>query len=218
MSNNPMIFLIIFGVSMIVIPYILQIEFIRNIISHWLSFSNNPDYKIAYIQLIGSIIGTFLSVYGALYIQKEQQRMEEKKKKRECAQNIYTELNTCFSELQSIFRETKLIHKISKVEKDNIEKFCDTAIGRKLSMSGRWVENLAGAGDTFSDIDVYQIYKFYYKLQVIQEALQTKNREEIQKIYVPYICWFITMDGNDIHNDIKTTMNRFEKIINEKKL
>lgn len=197
----------------IAIPYILQIDFVKNLVLDWLSFSVNSDYKIAYVQIIGSIVGTFLSVYGALFIQNEQQKNVEEKRKQECARKIYIELRTCFSELQSIYKDTKLTYKLNEIkDMDDVEKFCDTAIGRKLSLNKNWVENLAGSGDIYSDFDVTMIYKYYFKLQVIQQAFETRDVEEIKKIYVQYICWFITSNGNDVHEDIEHFMKRMDEM------
>lgn len=210
--NYPKIILLISILIMIILPWILQLEFVRDLIIRWLSFSNNPDYKIAYIQLIGSIVGTFLSIYGALYIQKEEQRVLDAKKKQECARKIYIELRTCFNELESIFKDTKLTYHLNKIQKEDIEKFCTTAIGRRLSINEKWVEALAGSGDVFCGFDTNMIYKYYFKLQVIQQALESKNVEEIRKVYVPYICWFVMENGTGLHEDIEHFMKKMDEI------
>lgn len=196
----------------IMFPYILQLDGIKKWIMDWLSFSSNPDYKIAYLQLIGTIVGTFLSVYGALFIQKEEQRFTEKRKKQECVRRIYIELRACFNELESIFKDTLLTYHLSEVQKDDVEKFCVKAIGRKLNVREKWIEDLAGSGDSFSSFEINMIYKFYFKLQVIQQALETEDTEEIKKVYVPYICWFMTSNGEGLHKDIKYFMKRLEEI------
>ncbi len=199
-------FLLFFVLILFSFPLFLRIGWIRNIISCWLSFSDNADYKIIYVQLVGGIIGTFISVYGALFIQREQQRRDEEKKKKECVRNIYTELRTCLSELCSMFRETKLFYGLRTIEKEDIDKFCAVAEKRKLSLSDKWIENLAGAGDLFCEFEINMIYKYYFKLTAIQQAFETKNIDKIQSVFIPYICWFIYCDGSDLRKDVKEFM------------
>lgn len=210
--TNVLIFLI---VSAIIIPYILRIEIIKAVIVDWLSFANNNDYKIAYIQLIGSVIGTFISLYGALWVQKEQQRVIDEKKKKECARNIYIELSTCFRELQNIFKDTKVRYDLKEIRREDIEKFAEIAVRRELSLRKNWRENLVGAGNVFSDFEKNMIYKYYLKLQVIQQALESKSVDEVQEVYVPYICHFIKNDGDNLYNDIDDFIKRIDVITKE---
>lgn len=212
MIKKRYIYSVIMGIVVIVVfPYILRIEGVRNIIGDWLSFSDNLDYKVAYIQLIGGILGTFIAVYGALFVQREQQRVDEYKKKLESGRKIYNELNSCLEQLQNIFRETKIIYHLKEIEKDDIIKFCAIAKGKKMFLKEDWVDNLVVAGDIFGVDDIIMIHKYYYKLYVIQQALESNDEDEIQKVFVPYIRWFITADGNGWNNNVEGPMKRFKE-------
>lgn len=69
MKNNfkkEKLLLLALGIVIIIIPLLLKSEFVKIIIFKWLSFSDNSEYKLEYVRFISSIIGTLISVYGAL--------------------------------------------------------------------------------------------------------------------------------------------------------
>lgn len=193
-------------------PYLLRIAILKKIVCSWLLFTENSNYVVAYVELFGGILGTFLSVYGALFIQREQHEKQEKSKSKMCARRIYIELRTCLNQLLDIFKESKKLYENGCISSDNRKLLCKTVVGRNISLSTRWVNNLADAGNIFSEFEIDRIYKYYVKLQIIQNALETKNEKEIEKIYTEYVCWFISLDGTHLHNDIKEFLEKLDKI------
>ena len=206
----------IFLMAVIVIafasPYLLHIAILKKIVCNWLLFTENSDYIVAYVELLGGIFGTFLSVYGALFIQREQQEKQEKIKSRMSARRIYIELKTCLNQLLNIFKEGKNLYENGCITSDKRKLLWKSVVGRNISLSTKWVNNLADVGDIFSEFEIDVIYKYYVKLQIIQNALETKNEKEIEKIYTEYVCWFISLDGTHLHNDIKEFLEKLDKI------
>lgn len=86
--------IIVFIILIISIPLILKIPIVKGIISYWLSFSENNEYKIAYIQLVGTCISSFIAIYGALWIHKVTTKHEAIKKQKNNISKIYYEIKT----------------------------------------------------------------------------------------------------------------------------
>lgn len=200
---------IFLGIAIIIlIPCILKNPEVKSLLVKWLSFSNNPDYIILYIQFIGSTIGTIISIYSALWINSKQQKKKDEKEQKECVKYLYTELNCCFEELKTIFRETKLTYNINTIGPEDIEKICTIANSRHLCINDEWVGKLAKLDDVLPAILKRDIKKYYGKLNVIKDVIESKEMD--QRIYVSYICYFIANNGETLHYDVECNMNNLK--------
>ena len=201
-------------IVIIIIPLLLKSEFVKIIIFKWLSFSDNSEYKLEYVRFISSIIGTLISVYGALLIQNTQIRQKEIAKQEQAVSYIYGNLYNCMEQLKGIYKETKRKYGINSLEyPEDVEKVCETAIGTQLKIDEEWFKKLMDSKAILNSLHELMIYKYYDKLTEIQRALDTDDVNIIKdKFYL--ISWFITNDGKDIHSDIKLVMRQLENIGN----
>ncbi|RGC43881.1 hypothetical protein [Absiella sp. AM29-15] len=110
--------LIIIGVVIVFIfsfPLLLYFPFVRDIVSLYLSFIPNLDYKIAFISLLGTLLGTTISIVGALALQnifnKKEQNKERIQKEKLGVDFFHRFLRTEFFSNVNV-----LLNKINKIE------------------------------------------------------------------------------------------------------
>lgn len=212
-SNKAICMLSVF--ILIFIPIILKIPTIKSILSWWLDFSDDSSYKNTYIELLGNIIAVFISVLGALRTEYYLRNKEEQKMKSECIRSLHGELNRCFRTLKDIYMSTKIKNKISKIESKDIDSFCEIATLHQLNLNNEWISLLAQLNGLISTFDWNNLQKFFSRLSVIDQAINSGDKEKIKSVYIQYICWFITSDGDGLHSDIESFMKRLENMFSE---
>lgn len=196
----------------IVIPLLLKCPFIQSIVSWWLSFTEEPSYKNTYIQFWGNVISVFISIFGALRIENYLRNKSDQSAKEKCLRNLHGELKRCFYTLQNIYKDTFKTIQTNQVGQENLDTFCEIAKLHKLNLNQEWVLWLAQLNGLITPYDWYVLQKFFCRLSVIDQAISSENNDTIQKVYVSYICWFITNDGKRIHSDIESFMNKLENM------
>ena len=201
--------IIVFIILIISIPLILKIPIVKGIISYWLSFSENNEYKIAYIQLVGTCISSFIAIYGALWIHKVTTKHEAIKKQKNNISKIYYEIKTSLDIILQIFDETKHNYNLKRISQNDINKFCDVACGKNLQLSETWIVNISQLDLILRPIDIMRIYEYYKKLLSIDLAFKSCNPQKIKEIYISHICWFVSCNEKNFNQDV----DRFLKML-----
>ena len=77
-----------------------------------------------------------------------------------------------------------------------------------MCINDEWVGKLAKLDDVLPAILKRDIKKYYGKLNVIKDVIESKEMD--QRIYVSYICYFIANDGETLHHDVECNMNNLK--------
>ena len=127
---------LIWSVVLILVPVMLKLTWIKQLFLYLLSFTSNADYKIVYVEFWGTIIGSFIAIWGALFVQRKIDKKAELSIKQKYACVIYYDLFFAFKDLKDIFEETKLVYKLQCFDnKTDVDKFCEVAKGRKIYLN-----------------------------------------------------------------------------------
>ena len=200
----------------ICIPLLLKIPVIKGTFSWWLDFTDNPDYKMTYIEVVFGVIGVFLSVLGALRTEEYFRKREEKKTIEESVRFIHAELNRCFYKLQLIFRETRISCNIEDTGPDFRDAFCEVAKKHKLALNNEWISYMAQLNGRISKFEWNTLQMYFSRLAVIDQVLESGNKEEISNIYSPFICFFITTGGKGVFPDVAKFVEKLEEKFSKK--
>ncbi len=207
--------IIVWIATLIIIPLLLKLPCIRQMVLYLLSFTNNADYKIAYVEFWGTIVGSFIAIWGALFVQRKIDEKAELSNRRKYACIIYYDLHFAFKDLKDIFDETKQNYGLKEINNQtDAEKFCKVALGRKIYLNPTWIADVAQLNDVLSPTEIRMVYKYYGKLVDIDRALQSGDSENIRKIFVKDICWIISDSKGDIHNDIQKILDKLYALFN----
>lgn len=195
----------------VVIPLLLKIPGIKGFFSWWLDFTDNSDYKTAYIEIVCGMLGVFLSVLGALRTEDYFRRRDEEKAAEECFRFIHAELNRCFYKLQMIFRETRISCNLEDTGPDFRAAFCEVAKKHRLELNNEWISHMAQLNGKISKSEWNKLQMYFSRLAVIDNALHSGSSQEISDIYAPFICFFITTGGTGLFPDVAKFMEELEK-------
>ena len=204
----------------IAIPLLLKIPLVRSVISMWLYFSDNPDYKIAYIELVGGLLGTFLSVLGALRIENYLREQNAEHNRREYVNTLYVEMERCFKKLKDIHDETILNNysKFRDLSTDDFNNFCDAfsiaAQKHRLNLNCNYITMLSSLHGHI-DLGLWNnLQKYFSRLSVIDQALESGDNEKIRMVVIPYVYCFINEhDNGKIHGNIEIVMRDLRKLL-----
>ena len=193
---------------------LLRITFIKQFVLFCLSFTDNPDYKIAYVELWGVIIGSFIAIYGTLWAQK---KIDEKEKQEEYAKYacvVYYDIYFSCKELIKLFEDTKSKFCLDAINaEDAVDKLCQTAMGRNLLYNSNWIVDVAQLTTVLTEVEIKHIYKCYEKLENINRAFHSNNWCDVKKIYIKDICWLVSGDEKNLHNDIHIVLDKLMSLI-----
>ena len=203
--------ILIILLCMIFFAFFMRIPQIKSLVSLLLSFTTNSDYKVAYIEFFGAIIGSLIAVYGALWVQREIENIHEKKKSKKYACIVFYDLEYAINDLQKIFSKAK-INSIS--DENAADKFYKEAFNTKIHLSQTWISDVAQLTEVLSDIEIKIIYNFYGKYADINNALEHQTPDCIKKIYIDKIAWFFHdgKTGVEINSDYYNILEKLNKI------
>ena len=86
-------------------PLLIKISFVYTFVQSILQAFKSRDYKIVYIETIGSLIGTFLAITGALWTQRIVDTNNEQEKAKKIAAIIYYDLSVNIDNFKQILME-----------------------------------------------------------------------------------------------------------------
>lgn len=199
----------IFVLGMVVFPLILHIPIIKYVVEILLSFTENEEYKVAYVEFFGAIIGSFIAICGSVWIQGRVDEKEKIQRQKKYACIVYNDLDLAFDELIKIFRDTELMHGLKSINgEDDVNIFCKVAVGRKIHLSPNWISDVAQLNNVLSRKEIQTIYKYYGLLLDIDRALQSGGTDEIKKIYSTHIEYLVSGNQRKKHSDCKMILDK----------
>lgn len=110
--------------SFVVVPVALMIPPIKETVMFFLSFTDCTDYQVAYIELWGVMYGSFLAIYGALWVENKTKEKENKEAIAKYACVIYYDM-------YFIFRD--FIKALENEDIDDIDACCN-AVKKKTAL------------------------------------------------------------------------------------
>ncbi len=194
----------------------MQLPIIKNFVLYLFSFTNNNEYKIAYIEFLGVLVGSFIAIYGALWVQRKINKNVAINEQKKYARIAYYDFYFAFNDLLKMYDDTKRKYNIKSIDgEENVEKFCNGALGRNLYLNPTWISDTAQLGETLTNIELTLVYKYYGKLVNIDRALQSGEVNSIKNIYVSDIAFFIDEDNKKIHSDCGNLLKKLNAIFND---
>lgn len=199
----------VFAFAMFVFPLVLRCPFIKQIVVTLLSFTENEAYKVAYVEFIGAIIGSFIAICGSVWIQGRIDEKEDTVRRKKYACIVYNDLDLAFKDLIKIFRDTEIRCGLKTINGENdANVFCKVAVGRKIHLSPNWISDVAQLNNVLSRTEIQTIYKYYGLLIEIDYALQSGDPNEVKEIYSTHIGYLVSGNQRKVHSDCKKILDR----------
>ncbi|MBQ3519157.1 MAG: hypothetical protein IJA31_07530 [Clostridia bacterium] len=195
-------------IVLILVPVLLNITCIKQLFLYLISFTNSADYKIAYVEFWGTIIGSFIAIWGALYVQRKIDKNSEHSNQVKYAYVVYYDLRFALKDLNDICDEA--INKNNNFVKQlDVYNFYQSAKGRKIHLNPKWIADVAQLNGVFSDDEIEQIYTYYGKLVDIDRAFQSESLEKIEKAFT---CVKQDFRADSIEGDYEKYIDVLDKL------
>lgn len=171
-SKYLILFLIVPAAFFIGIPIILNIPYIKCLSSLFLESLGITEYKVAYIEFIGAILGTYLAILGAIWVQKREKNEQQKEETIKTATIVYYDI------------------KLACLDLINMIKWDKSALSGDIYLVRDWIERVSNL--PADKIDIQMVYRIYgdfnnAKLKLNQSRdgnsfLQLIEQDEIKTI------------------------------------
>lgn len=205
---------VIFILIMFIFPLILHCSCIKQLVVALLSFTENEEYKVAYVEFVGAIIGSFIAICGSVWIQGKVDEKEDTDRRKKYACIVYNDLDLAFKDLIKIFRDTEIRHGLKTINgEDDANVFCEVAVGRKIHLSPNWISDVAQLNNVLSRTEIQTIYKYYGLLIEIDCALQSGDPNEVKEIYSTHIGYLVSGNQRKVHSDCKNILDRLNRLM-----
>lgn len=203
--------IIIVVVTMFIFPLSLQTTVIKQIVNCLLSFSKNPDYKVAYVEFLGAIIGSFMAICGSVWIQSQVDKRQEIDRRKKYACIVFNDLDLAFKDLLKLVDETdKQYDQTNRDNKDYKVLLSEISMGKKIYLSPNWISDVAQLNNVLSREDIQTIYKYYGILLDIDQALQLRNKNEIMECYDLCIKELISINHKKPKDEVQNMLSKLE--------
>lgn len=174
-GNNLFVLSIVSCILFVSMPYFLTFDTCANWLSDFLSELKIVEYKSTYIETIGSFLGSFLAITGALWLENRMKRDREKSDDSINARIAYYNLEIAFKQVRKILIDSNG-HKrnIASVDKfKNFEKFHKLIQDFAIFTDDDWMRNVASLPEScinaFEREHVYLLYNYICRIKVALE-------------------------------------------------
>lgn len=173
-----------FSLVFLAIPLLLKISFFYEMAQFLLE--DLGSYKASYFEACGAMIGTFLAVSSAIYIQYKQ---EEKQKTYDIKKNatiIYWDIKMFYREhdilASRIKDELTLYYAKEQTEEGVIERFLKLREFSGVHIDANWISTVAELICVLGQSTIDDIYWFYGKITNLKKKLEQIDNYNIDDI------------------------------------
>lgn len=164
-------------------PLMAKSNVIRKILSMFLDGFQSVEYKIAYIETVGALLGTFLAITGALWTQSivdENARREEMKKN---ALIVYYDLSFASEAILQMMRAIYPHIKMDLLPDDRraIDIFRKEKRKHRIYISPNWRQIIGNLHSDITPREIRDIQIIYEKLSMICMSLNSEVSNTSQK-------------------------------------
>ncbi len=171
--------LIIFFVA-VATAWLLKIPCIHEFFHDMLSFTGNDETKSTYVEFWGTMVGTIIAIFGALFTEQHLRKSDDDAEDVKIALIIYYDLKYAVRDLKNILEDTKKQGRNKDkdasrgMEQKLREVFVDKS--RKLYFDKDWIEHVAIYSRVVGTKRISDIYDFYGALMDINRGVElSKN-------------------------------------------
>lgn len=191
-------------------PLLLRVSIVHTAISHFLNIFGNSTYKSTYIETVGSILGTFLAITGALWTQSIFTKYEAKREIEKNALTIYYDLKTTTKHVLDIMNVVYPIAKRNTLPENEriINLFYREKEEHLFFFDSSWKQLIENIHMYLTGEEIWQAQTLYGKLSMINACLNDGSESSNKKAYT-LMCSMVS---------ITVTLNcpaRYEIVIKE---
>ncbi len=180
LNNWVFIIIIVIAIAFFLSPLLLKVPIIHLLVSNILSEFSFVEYKTAYINTVGALLGTFLAVSGALFTQQREHKKNDIVRKQKIAIAIKTELRFILNSLLKFESAYACIKPGTKNNYDDLKYFIKYKKDIYIEIDTEWRNKIAEIYSVLSYNDIEQLYKIYMDLSLI-ESICNKDERLISK-------------------------------------
>ena len=150
----------------LIAPVLLRFPFIRRVVSLFLDSLEYTDYKIAYIETLGSILGTATAISGALWTQKQIDKVANQKEIEQSASVVYYELKFALNNVRLLLTYYCLEANEPSIDPFNINESAFAKITKffQLHISDDWNKHISILSSVLSSSEIGRLVALYNDL------------------------------------------------------
>ena len=175
-TNNALfICAIIFSILFLAIPILLKLPCLQNLIKLFLN--RMGPYKASYFEACGAMIGSFLAVISAIWIQNRSEAKQRNDAIKKYATIVYFDIDKFYRENDIFASRVIDLHQSYAQHKKSkeyiIKKFEQWRQYASIFIDHEWISTVAELGVVFDKTTIDNIYGFYGKVEYIKGKLNS---------------------------------------------
>lgn len=186
MLNALLLFSVLLAVLFLLSPSLLDYPWIYDKVDLFFKPLKNSEYKGAFIGASGGMIGSFLAITGALWVERRLAKDNNQKEIEKTALILYFDMTFFYQEVSPLATNIAWILGIpDKSHKENRYMNFKNQVG--VHFHSEWISLVASLKDILSQSEIEQIYAFYgnvsdLKTKIENNCLEPGNMGCVNKI------------------------------------
>ena len=154
------------SVLFLLTPIFLRFPCVRNSISLFLKPLGNSDYRIAYIETFGAILGTVTAISGTLWTQNRIDIETKQKEIQQTSAFIYYELDYALNNIKLLWTLYCLEsnYRDDKSQVSDLATFSASSKYFQIYISEEWKNHIAHLSKALSNTEIDTLYKIYHTI------------------------------------------------------
>lgn len=186
MDKSTIYFIVICVIVLLFIfsPLLIRVHFIYEIIQNYLDVFKNIEYKSAYVETVGAILGTFLAITGAIWTQNILNKYEKKRQIEKNALIVYYDFKFALDNVLEIMEVICPLTKSNTLPEDEaiLDKFYKLRHVRNIYIDANWRQLVTSLRDELTVDEIREAQILYSKLAMICASFGDSDFEMKRKV------------------------------------
>lgn len=178
-------FIIICTITLLFIgsPLLIRIPFVYKVIRGFLSVFKSSNYKSTYIEAIGSVLGTFLAITGAIWTQSIFDTQEKKAQTEKNALIMYYDFKFALKSIEDIMKVIYPMAKCNVLPGDEtiVDLFRAEKRKHRIYIDSNWRQLVTSLRDDLTVDEIREAQIIYSKLSMICMSFNASITETSRK-------------------------------------
>lgn len=165
---------VVFAVVFMVSPALLRFDWFNSIISGFLEPLKCSEYKGAFVGATGGMIGAFLAITGALWVERKIASDNDRKEIEKTALIVYYDMVLFYEDVSHLAMQIARIIGIPN-EDEKIEEFIKNKKWIMIHIHSEWISLVATLKEKLDEEELKKIYTFYGEVSNMKAIIEDQG-------------------------------------------
>lgn len=226
-KSTTLYFTIVCIITLIIIalPLFLRCPSVYSLVKEYLSVFKSIEYKNTYIGTLGAVLGAFLGVTGAIWVQNIANKQSNRQELEKNARMVIKDCEIAFEQIKLIVSDMWEDEKMLDLSDDGavVSRFNDCLSRYRFSIIPEWRQTLLSISELLESSELRQALIIYNNLSQIESiSCKVPSRNELKTVFSKIITMIDSEESSSeaiiVKKEIQMVLDAINEVAGEKRV